>query len=428
MTLFLKNIPIALFFLFSYQSIRAQSYHFKNYQVNAGISSNTVTCMLQDKKGFMWFGTRNGLNRFDGDNFRVFRNNVSDSLSIGSNSILSLYEDSEERLWIGTYNGVYIYHPQKEAFAFFKNGPTGETRYIQQDARNNIWMITDYVLYRYSTGIAALSSYKKPNEQTTSIHISEKGDLWAATNNGMIKKYNPASDDFTQYTVFKEFKKNSPNQIQEIYVLNDTTILIGTMKEVLQYNTKTGKTKNIFQGYKWSNEIHTNQILRQTENEFWFGTENGLYIYDIKTGEAKHVQKEHGNPYSLTDNVIYAFCKDSEGGTWLATFWGGVNYYSRQFNRFQKYFPGSGSNHISGNLVHEICGDKNGNIWIGTEDAGLNKLDPARGTIKHFMPGKTRHDISCRNLHGLVADGDRLWIATYEHGLDVLNLRTETIE
>ena len=102
----------------------AQDLYFKNYQVNDGLSGNTITSILQDSKGFMWFGTRNGLNRFDGYSFRTFRNIPTDSFSIGSNSILSLCEDDNEQLWIGTYKGAYIYNPARERFTLFRQLPS----------------------------------------------------------------------------------------------------------------------------------------------------------------------------------------------------------------------------------------------------------------------------------------------------------------
>ena len=118
--------------------LHSASYYFRNYQVNDGVSSNTITCIMQDSKEFMWFGTRNGLNRFDGSSFKIFRNDVNDAQSIGSNSILCLYEDNQARLWVGTYKGVYIYDAVHEKFSLFNKIPQSEVRYVQGDKQNNI--------------------------------------------------------------------------------------------------------------------------------------------------------------------------------------------------------------------------------------------------------------------------------------------------
>ena len=130
---------------------------------------------------------------------------------------------------------------------------------------------------------------------------------------------------------------------------------------------------------------------------------------------------------AINDNVITDFCKDKEGNTWVGSFFGGINYYSKQLNQFQKYFPLPGRNSISGNLIHEICADEKNNLWIGTEDAGLNKLNLSTGKFTQFMPGKKPGSIAYQNIHGLIADGNKLWIGTYEHGLDVMDLQTEKV-
>src|ERR1019366_234058 len=146
-----KRLLFIFLFLCSTGSLlQAQSYYFRNYQVSNGVSSNTITCITQDRKGFMWFGTRNGLNRFDGSSFKIFRNNTNNSQSLGSNSILSLFEDKRQQLWVGTYKGVYIYDATHENFAFFKNIPEVEVRAINEDNNNNIWLVAGFMVYKFN--------------------------------------------------------------------------------------------------------------------------------------------------------------------------------------------------------------------------------------------------------------------------------------
>src|SRR5580700_5396789 len=133
-----KKIPFIFLLCCAGTLLRAQSYYFRNYQVSNGVSSNTITCLTQDKKGFMWFGTRNGLNRFDGTSFKIFRNVINNSQSIGSNSILSLFEDKNQQLWVGTYKGVYIYDAAHETFTICRSIPEVEVRAISEDSNNNI--------------------------------------------------------------------------------------------------------------------------------------------------------------------------------------------------------------------------------------------------------------------------------------------------
>ena len=389
-----------------------------------GVSSNTITCITQDKKGFMWFGTRNGLNRFDGTTFRIFRNDQSDSLTIGNNSILSLQDDGEE-LWVGTYKGIYLYNPMKEEFKQFAKVPQTEIRFIRS-YKDNIWIVANFQLYRYNKSSGKLNSYISINEQTTNLHISQSGIVWIVNNEGKLKKYDNANDRFIDFDVSNLTKTTAYNQVQDMYPVDDTFILIGTMHEVVLLNTKTYKAFNIFKNEKWGSDVQVHEIIKRSKDEFWFGTESGLCTYNIRTQKTTRQNKQIDNPYALADDVITALWKDSEGGIWLGTFFGGINYYSQQYNRFQKYFPNSGENSLSGNVVHEICKDDLGNLWVGTEDAGINKIDRKTNKIIHFLPGR-KGSISYRNIHGLVAYKDELWIGTYERGLDVMNIRTSKV-
>jgi ligand-binding sensor domain-containing protein/signal transduction histidine kinase/DNA-binding response OmpR family regulator len=405
--------------------ILAQPYYFRNYQVDNGVSSNTITSILQDKKGFLWFGTRNGLNRFDGNIFRNFKQSLSDPGSLGSNSVISLYEDNQEQLWVGTYKGISLYNPVTEKFALFPHLAHSEIRAIRGDTKNNVWIVADNVLYKYNAQKQALTPYRFNNAETTNLTISPSGTVWIATSTGIIKKYNEAKNAFTDYDLSKQFR-NPIYAIQDIYPIDDTTVLVGSMFNALMVNTAEGSVRDIFKESSLKKDIQVHKIVQQSPKAYWFGTETGVYIIDIAANKAIHIQKERENPYSLTDNVIYTLYKDREESIWLGTFFGGINYFSQHNNHFQKYFPHSGRNNLSGNLVHEICSDKKGAIWIGTEDAGLNKLDPKTGIIKHFLPNG-EGSISYRNIHGLLADGNELWIGTYEHGLDVMDLRTEKV-
>ena len=122
-------------------------------------------------------------------------------------------------------------------------------------------------------------------------------------------------------------------------------------------------------------DIYTRDFMQMTDDEYWIGTETGIYIYNASDGITKRLKKEYDDPYSVSDNVVLTFCKDREGGLWIGTYFGGLNYYPNPFTTFQKYFPAYNRPSISGNAVHEICKDGLGNLWVGTEDAGLNKID-----------------------------------------------------
>lgn len=403
--------------------LQAQPLYFKNYQVSNGLSNNTINCILQDKQGFLWFGSRNGLNRFDGKNFKVFRYKKNDTGSIGSSSVHSLCEDSKGNLWVGTAKGAYIYNSMQERFSLLDKIPAREVRYIKA-AGNDLWMICDFALYRYDTRKKTVDYRKTQSSVITITTNNTQRILFAALSDGSIEQINLASGKSAVHKLpaFKEAE--GLTQIQDIYNINDSLLLIGTFDKVYIANLHERKLKNIFAKRPDIKRVQVHRFMAQNDSLFWVGTENGIYIYNLKTDKVDRVGKETNNPYSLSDNAVHSFCKDREGGMWIGTFFGGVNYFSEQLNNFRKYMPDTGPSSISGNLIHEICRDRYGNMWIGTEDEGLNKIDTLTGKITHYRADSKKGSIAYNNIHGLVACNDELWIGTLERGLDVMDIKT----
>lgn len=416
-----KRLFIILLFLGSAVVGTAQTHYFHNYQVNAGLSSNTVTCIFQDKKGFMWFGTRNGLNRFDGTFFKVFKNQRNNPQSIGDNSIFCIAEDDQERLWVGTYTGIYIFNPKLEQFTPFRKIPQGEIRYFKKDDKGDLWIAAGNAMYKIKTAFESVERVVMDGKDTYELYKTDDNKLWSLAGNGMIRSYNPATNVVKYYNINPGYNgKGKWLSPRNLCPVDDTAILVVADNEVLLLDIKTSKVRTVFG--KLGN-IGVNRIWRQAGNEYWLGTQDGICILDIGSNKKTYIRKQFGNPFAISDNSINDFYRDNEGGIWIATFFGGVNYYSQRLDAFTKYFPLPGTNSISGNIVHEICADKNNNLWIGTEDAGLNKLDLKTGRFTAFKPPH----IAYHNIHGLLADGNELWIGTLEHGLDVMDLRTEKV-
>ncbi|GGH25183.1 hybrid sensor histidine kinase/response regulator [Dyadobacter endophyticus] len=420
-------VSILLFLLVATRVFAQQiPFYFRNYQVSDGLSGNAVGEMVQDKKGFMWFASRNGLNRFDGHTFRIFQNVAGDSLSIGSNSIFALYEDASEKLWVGTHNGVYRYDPVAERFDAFGLIPAGEVLEIRGDRSGNIWIISDLTLYRYHVRTGRVARVDLGSGQPVSLHVSPAGAVWVACNNGVVRHYQQDTGRFEAFNVGELSGIRDIYGATTLHAVGDSSLLIGTMKKVLLLNFVKKEVRNLTAAGQPDEDVQVHTIFQKSSQEFWLGTESGLYILDLVSGSSQHIVREPFNRYSITDNIINSILRDREGGIWITTQFGGINYYSTQFNNFRKFFPKPG-NSISGSIVHEITKDKYGHLWVGTEDAGLNRLDTRTGQFKAFLPDGRPGSISYRNLHGMVADGDELWVGTYEHGLDVIDLRTERV-
>ncbi len=426
-----KKIIFSLFWLFGLLPVlSAQQYYFKHYLVENGLSNNSVACSLQDRDGFLWFGTINGLNRFDGYSFKIFRHDPEDSTSIGSNFIRCIYEDKNNILWIGTNKGIYLYNTRSEKFSRFCRTDLLEVSDIKADKTGRLWLISHSNLFSYDHLTGKIKSYQLDSAAGTvsSIAITSDNTIWVSTISAKLGQYEPANDSFITRTILKDTVKLQPLRIEKIYPLSNNNLLIGTLTRGVKLFDVVNQTfRDIINTNPDKTDIYARDCMQMTENEYWLGTETGIYIYSSRDSTINHLKKEYDDPYSISDNVVLTFCKDREGGLWIGTYFGGLNYYPKQFTTFEKYFPLYSKSSISGNAIHEICKDHLGNLWVGTEDGGLNKIDPVNNKFTLFKPTGTKTSIAYHNIHGLLATGDSLWVGTFMHGLDILNIKTGNV-
>lgn len=423
---------------------QAQSQHptlnFRHYEAENGLSNNTVICSLQDHRGFMWFGA-DALNRFDGTNFKVFRHDPGQPHSIGGGGITYLYEDHFGRLWIGTSKGgLFLFNADMDNFHQITALKGQYVRAIQQDANGKLWVAAGGHLYTLElpnkeeglsqsntqAGIK-VSEIRYTGAEVTSISLQPDGTIWLGTINGtllyVLKNENqpiPLASDVLK-----------GGSIERILSVGADSLLIGTSKKgLIGYNTRL----NYFSppqlyNINGSTEIYVRDILQYKPGQFWVATEEGLFCLQVanqKTGQKaslRQVRKVYGDPYSLSDNALYSLSKDREGGVWITSYFGGVNYLANRALQFEKYYPGPRHPSFTGNVIREITKDKYGHFWIGTEDAGLNEAEFRTPSFKNIVPGP-KGQAAHTNIHGMLSDGDLLYIGTFEHGIDVMNVKT----
>ena len=403
----------------------SQSYSFRHYQVENGLSNNSVTCSLQDKKGFMWFGTKDGLNRFDGYSFKVFKKIEGNPKSIGNNFIHCLYEDRNGILWAGTEQGLYEYSSATEDFKLVSGTAKMFIDNIVDDTSGNIWLISYYQLYRYEKKARKMYHYDKEIYFTpTAFGTTKDGTVWIGSADGHLKKYHSNTNSFSEIDIFAHDGSAGSRWIESISPITDNCLVVGTTEsQVKLIDLITGSYSNIPLVRRGNPTLYVKNFLQTSPGIWWFGTESGLFIHNRNTGTTEQITKDYNDPYSITDNYVTSMSRDREGGVWVGTYYGGINYYPNQ-TTFTKYFPQKGENSLSGNVIGQIKEDHDGNLWIATEDAGLNKLDRKSNTFTHFQAEGNKGSIAYFEIHGLLVVGDEVWIGTYQHGLDVLNIRT----
>lgn len=447
MTLKTNNIGIKLFLLFliaftSHKLVCQEAYFgtgdfkFKNYTIFDGLPSTSITCIEQDDKGFMWFGTRDGVSRFDGFNFLSFSHNSEDEMSLSHNQIQSIYLDSQGELWVGTKKGLnrYIEGVGFEKYYRDENDPFSLAGNIVlsicEDLENNLWIGTDNGLHKYDRVDKKFERYFHNVNDTNSlrsnfikkIYPDSKGALWMITGRG-VEKYHNKKRMFEHY-ILEDIDKNTD--------LKDVN-LAGIIKEDSKGRIWAGDTNGLwlynsneknFESFLGENNILEDIPVRALWEDGYgnmlIGAYTGLYINNFEKGKTKIIQHDKYDPYSISKNSIHSIFEDKEGNLWIGTWAGGINYLDKNFNSFSHFSEISG---LSYPVVSSFIEDESKNLWIGTEGGGLNYFDKSTGTFASFKYDENnKFSLSEDNIHDIVQDKNgNLWIATFGGGLNFFN-------
>ncbi|MDD7885115.1 hybrid sensor histidine kinase/response regulator transcription factor [Flavivirga sp. 57AJ16] len=410
-----------LFLIFlQFSVVQSQEYYFRHYKVENGLSHNTILCSLQDSKGFLWFGTKDGLNRFDGYTFKYYKQDIANPKSLGSNFVECILEFND-MLWLGTDNGLYKYNRIDESFELIESSNGLSILDIESDNHGNIWFVAGITVFKYNIKSKKSKSYSNNLVTAQEITKTPEGNIWVAIHN-YIYEYKRETDSFVQKEISLKTDNNQYALISKIYAISEHEIALGTQNNgTIIYNTQKNELKKL--AIKTEKQLYVRDFLKK-ENDLLIATESGLWIYNLKDGSVKNLKKNYNDPFSLSDNAVYCLTLDKEEGIWAGTYFGGINYFPKQYTPFKKYIPKLGENSISGNAVREIESDQLGNLWIGTEDAGLNKLNIKTGEFTNYLPDKSIHSISHDNIHGLLIKDHKIWVGTFEHGLDIMDIKT----
>lgn len=399
-------------------------YYFESLDMKDGLSQNSVSYILQDSRGFMWFATRSGLNRYDSQEFRVFN---TENSSLGNNFTTYLFEREDGDLWVGTDAGIYIYSPRLDRFTRFDvETDSGEriehtvTR-IREDEAGQLWISVDFQgLFRYEPLSGRLFRCIATGIQEG--QLANISDFWFENDTCWVGLYGDnlyyTSDGFRTLQPFRDESGREVFQ-NEIVLAHAAgragSMFVGSSKGLRLINGLGGKSELLLDAY-------VRALRYYSDDELWVGTETGLYIYRISTDSFIHLTASRMNDqYVLSDNAIYAICRDRERGMWIGSYFGGVNYYPYPYTLFEKYIPNSSQ--VFGKRVREFCGGRDGTVWFGTEDLGLYHFNPVTKEIRPFaLPG------GATNVHGLCMDGDYLWVGTFSSGLYRIDLRTNQVK
>ncbi|WP_321333750.1 two-component regulator propeller domain-containing protein [uncultured Bacteroides sp.] len=404
----------------------SSSFSFKKYQVEDGLSHNTVWCAMQDSYGFIWFGTSDGLNCFEGRSNKVYRNVLNDKFSLENNLTEALFEEDNHNIWVGTNRGIYIYHRKTDSFTYFKKQTSygvfisSEVKKIIKSSDGLIWIATlGQGLFIYDPKKDLLTQNSSYTSFAWDICESASHRIYVSSLQEGLLCFDKKGKFIKTYRLLSDTHRLDSYKINCIYTVG-RDILLGVDSNVLyKLNESTGE----IEGY---NAMPLNAgvircLLNYSKTKILVGTDNGLYLFDLIDKDFVRVD----NPLdtrSLSDQTVNGMMQDAEGGIWVLTNLGGVNYMAKQTKRFDYYPPMSRAGSMGiGKIIGPFCEDRSGNIWIGTRH-GLCFFNTSTQEIVEYPIDKGKQ--KKYDVRSLMLDNDCLWVGTYAEGLKAIDLRT----
>jgi len=445
----INKVLLLLLFLNTVQTeLRAQddTIRFGSLTTEQGLSQSTVNQILQDSRGFLWFATDDGLNRYDGYNFNVYRNKQGDNTSLSANMITDLLEDQQGNLWVGTNGGgLNRFDRDTEKFERFYSDPdnpktisSNNITALYQDFTGVILIGTENGLSLYEPANDRFSRYNSNDSLgfdigssfITDVLKDNSGMIWIGTQRSGLFRFNRFENSFEHFSE-NDDSGLTDNWIINLYTDKDNSLWVGTQNGGLHRLNSDGHSfSNFRREQPRRRSLSDNWILSMYEDlygTFWVGTMNGLTIFDRESLTFREIGSERGS--LLTNYSVTSLLEDKSGVIWIGTKDGGLNKFVRTTESFRvyKHEPGNPES-ISENNVWAILEDQSGNIWIGTHGGGLNKIDSETKNVKRFDHNPdSKSSISDNFINALLEDTDgNIWVGTI-NGLDRIDPKTSDI-
>ncbi|MBC7845929.1 MAG: response regulator [Flavobacterium sp.] len=414
---------------------------FKHLNSDNGLSQNQVNAILKDSKGFMWFATNEGINRYDGYSFLNYKNDPDDISSISNNIVTDIVEDEKGSIWIGSTKGLDRFDRKKGKFIHYwqKNKKNFSIKDLFLDHKNRLWIGTYDGLYLLDTQKGVFFEYRHnasknsiSNNLVNKITEDNQGNLWIGTNKG-LNSLNPKTGHFISYeSISGNNKSISADRIRSVYKDRRGNIWAGTQgKGIALFNPKTESFTNFQHDDTDIKSISHNDILSFAEDSkgnLWVGTENGgISVFDYTTRDFKHYKHDGYDNSSLSNNSIYCIYKDDINNMWVGTYSGGINFLPFYGDKFKLYRNRpDNENSLSNNQIYSITGDKKGIIWIGTDGGGLNRFDQEKQIFKSYTHNiNDVNSVSNNYVFALLKiESDILGIGYHRGGFDRFNVKT----
>ena len=454
-----------------YSQAQTRTIRFERISLEEGLSQSTVGAILQDQQGFMWFGTEDGLNKYDGYEFTVYKRDPDDPMTLSNNYVRTIYEDRSGELWVGTRSGLDRFDRATGTFTHYQHNPHdpqslgGTWVYsIYEDHTGTLWVGTaDGGLDQLDRATNTFFHYlHDPDDPRTlsdntvhTIYEDRSGDLWIGTGGG-LDRFDRTTGTFTHYQHDPSDPQSlSENKVRAIFEDRQGVLWIGTEGGGLNQLDRSSQTsapgeQETFIHYQHSPDdpysLSDNvvwAILEDRAGRLWVGTQNGLDQLVLSEAEGldrrqnrfAHYRHDPNDPHSLSCDSVRSIYEDRSGVLWIGTLGGGLSKYNRTADQFTLYqrsptLPAdvSDPHSLSDNIVWSIYEDRSGLLWIGTFGGGLNELDRNSDTwtvYQHDPADST--SLSSNDVRVIYEDRTGiLWVGTNYGGLDRFDPHTGT--
>jgi signal transduction histidine kinase/ligand-binding sensor domain-containing protein/DNA-binding response OmpR family regulator len=431
------RITLVLFLIFE-GTLFGQNFNFKHLSTSDGLSSNEVRAVFEDSNGFMWFATSDGLNRWDGYKFEVFKNYNNDKNSLSTNFLLCLAEDSSKNIWIGTnHGGLVKFSTTDEKFYRYTMSENDKTslpglvvRCIYVDSANQVWIGTHAGFAKYDRNKDCFKQFEFPDNRSGKIYDIRA--IFQLNNEELIIQSDQGFFKLKLKTeIIEKLEFYAPNLDRELFMQNNPVcfdskgnLWIGSPTGLFKLNLKTGEFKKYESDHSGNKGINSNSysvIFEDSKKNVWIGTENrGVNLYDSDRDEFTSYTAGSIKRNSIANNIISNIYEDKNSIVWFSTLEGGVSFFSYKNNQFEYYSHDPiDNNSISSNKIGAFYEDKNGFLWIGTGDGGLNKFSPGsrkfeRYTLNNSFIAPSILDIEPKNDQSLFITGLRIGLYEFD--------------
>jgi ligand-binding sensor domain-containing protein len=423
---------------------RYDGYDFIIYNTENGLSNPTVNALCEDEKKNIWIGTDNGLNHLDrkSGNILQFHNEPGNTNSISNNAVNHLYQDKKGFIWISTAYGLNCLDKAKMIYKFYnffeRNADSTMSNFISrviEDREGRLWIGTHSGVHCFYPEQQSFKDYKMVTDPADPEFIrsnyiedlvcDENGNIYAATLNGIFIIYPDKGIIHHLEIDGKNGRTLSGNQVNSLLTDSKGLVWIGTNNGLDLFNPALN-TINHFKSGGSTTSISNDDIRSIYQDQagtIWIGTYKGLNKVDQSPSRFTHFQNDPQDPNSLSDNIVYAILEDDKGLTWIATY-GGINIFDRKNDLFSfiRHDPDNPES-LSSNKTRTLALDSTGNIWVGTESNGMNRIDKHTGKISRFshIPDN-KNSLSEDNILCTTVDRKgRVWIGTASGGLTIID-------